>query len=249
MPRRARFVAPGFAHHITQRGNNREAVFFSAYHRRRYLEILGEHATQNGLRVLAWCLMTNHVHLIVIPPTIESLARTLGRAHAQYSLEVNRSSERIGHLWQNRFFSCVLDGAHLYNAMRYVELNSARAGLCVEPWRWPWSSAAAHSSSKTWEPLLDWAWTDWLGGWDHQGWKQQLAIALPDADLQQIRRATSVGEPLCSAEILLHLEEQGGRRLRVLPVGRPKKGTDDISAIHGNVVCPLFDATPATRTR
>jgi putative transposase len=223
MPRRSRFVAPGFAHHITQRGNNRENVFFSSHDRRRYLEILAEHAAHNELRVLAWCLMTNHIHLIVIPPTAESLARTLGRAHAQYSLEVNRTSERIGHLWQNRFFSCVLDRAHLYRAMRYVELNAARAGLCVEPWRWPWSSAAAHISLAISEPLLDWAWTDWLGGWDHQGWKQELSMELPDADLLLIRRATAVGEPLGSPEFVKRLEEQSGRRLRVLPVGRPSK--------------------------
>ena len=98
MPRRPRFVAPGVPHHITQRGNNRQDVFFTDQDRIRYLEILRHHSLRHQSRLLAWCLMTNHVHLILVPGTSQSLALTLGQAHSQYSLEQNRQQRRIGHL-------------------------------------------------------------------------------------------------------------------------------------------------------
>ena len=132
MPRRPRFVLPGVPHHITQRGNNRQDVFFCDQDRVLYLQMLQHHALRHQTRVLAWCLMTNHVHLILIPETPESLALTLGQAHSQYSLEQNRRQRRVGHLWQNRFFSCALEPSHLLAAMHYVELNPVRAGMSGE---------------------------------------------------------------------------------------------------------------------
>jgi len=85
-------------HHITQRGNNRQDVFFTDQDRIRYLEMLRHHSVRHQSRLLAWCLVTNHVHLILVPGTSQSLALTLGQAHSQYSLEQNRQQRRIGHL-------------------------------------------------------------------------------------------------------------------------------------------------------
>jgi putative transposase len=144
MPRRSRLVVPEIAHHITQRGNDRQAVFFSADDRRLYLHLLAQQAAACGTHILGYCLMTNHVHLVAAPDREDSLARTLGRTHAEYAQAVNRSRSRTGHLWQNRFFSCPLDPSHLENVMRYVDLNPVRAGLTDAAWEWPWSSARVH---------------------------------------------------------------------------------------------------------
>ena len=154
MPRRPRIIIPGIAHHVTQRGNNRQQVFYSDDQRRFYLHLLTRHATRYRVRILGYCLMTNHVHLVVVPECQNSLARTFGTMHAEYALALNQAAERTGHLWQNRFFSCPLDVWHLENAMRYVELNPVRAGLAVMPWDWPWSSARAHTSADAGDRLL-----------------------------------------------------------------------------------------------
>src|SRR4051812_9724029 len=141
MPRRPRVVVPGVPHHVTQRGNNQQLVFFSNADFQLYLNLIEKHAVRHGLGVLGYCLMPNHVHLIVVPESDESLARALGGTHSDYALAVNASSTRTGHLWQNRFFSCPMDEGHAWRALRYVDLNPVRAGLVGTAWEWPWSSA------------------------------------------------------------------------------------------------------------
>src|SRR4030095_12724154 len=145
MPRIARIVVPGLAHHITQRGNNRQDLFFTNDDRRLYLTLLKEQSQRFGLSVIAYCLMANHVHLVAVPHTPESLARAIGRTHWKYSQAVNRLHRRSGHLWQNRFFSCVLQYDHLLHGVCYTERNPVRARLVRLPWRYQWSSAAAHA--------------------------------------------------------------------------------------------------------
>ena len=110
-------MVPGRPHHITQRGNNRQAVFFVDDDRRAYLRFLKEQSEVHGLRVLGYCLMTNHVHLLALPAGEESLAKAVGRTHFLYSQYINRFHKRSGHLWQNRFYSCVLDETHLWRAL------------------------------------------------------------------------------------------------------------------------------------
>src|ERR1035438_793046 len=143
-PRRPRVVVPDFPHHITQRGNNRQLVFLTPDDWRRYLDLLARRAPEEGARILGYCLMGNHIHLIAIPEAEESLVRTLGRVHSEFALAVNRSQGCSGHVWQGRFFSCPMDEEHLRAAMRYVELNPVRAKLVATAWEWPWSSAQAH---------------------------------------------------------------------------------------------------------
>jgi putative transposase len=137
MPRRPRVILPGVAHHVTQRGNNREPVFRSSDDRRFYLELLGRHAAHYGARILGYCLMTNHVHLIAVPEREDSLARSMGSTHSEYALALNYAQGRSGHVWQNRFFSCPLEESHLLRALRYVELNPVRAELASAPDGWP----------------------------------------------------------------------------------------------------------------
>jgi putative transposase len=219
-------VVPGVPHHVTQRGNNRQDVFFSEQDRIRYMQILRERLQCHDVRILGWCLMTNHVHLIAIPGDPDSLALSLGQAHSQYSLEQNRQQDRSGHLWQGRFFSCPLESDRVLPAIRYVELNPVRAGIAAEAWDWRWSSSRAHTSPEAHDELLDWPWRKWmeearLGAWSYPEWKTTLRAAEPPGELDGMRRATRLGEPLGSDEFVRDLEGKAGRRVRVWPPGRP----------------------------
>ena len=221
MPRLARAVGVGFAHHITQRGNNRDEVFFVDDDRRVYLELLKEQAEKYGLEVVGYCLMSNHVHLIAIPHTQDALAKAIGRTHFRYTQYINRFHRRSGHLWQGRFYSCALDEQHFWLAMKYVELNPVRARLCRKAWRYAWSSAAAHVDAGARSDMLNLSrWYDRISA---AQWRKELADGLSDSELRRLRSRTHTGRPLGSDSFLSKLERLLGRRVRALPVGRPTK--------------------------
>ena len=144
MPRNARCVLPGIPYHVTQRGTDRQRVFFLNGDREMYLHLLSRHLAGARVRVLAYALMTNHIHAVVIPERADSLAILFRRVHGRYAQYVNTRRGRSGHLWQGRFYSCPLDGAHLAVALRYVEENPCRARLVESPGQYRWSSAAVH---------------------------------------------------------------------------------------------------------
>ena len=144
MPRIARIVIPGSPHHITQRGNNRQDVFFTDDDREAYLEILKEQSADFGLLIDGYCLMTNHIHLIATPMKEDSLAKAMGRTHLVYSQYINRLHRRGGHLWQNRYKNLVvLKDNYLYNLINYIEYNPVRAGIVSAPGDYAWSSYRA----------------------------------------------------------------------------------------------------------
>ncbi len=157
MARLARIVIPGVAHHVTQRGNRRLPVFFSDADRALYLELLRDGCAGAGTRCLAWCLMDNHVHLILVPEAADGLRMALGEAHRRYTRAINFREGWRGHLFQSRFASYPMDDAHLMAAVRYVELNPVRAGLVRAAGEWRWSSAASHLAGRRQkgDPLTD----------------------------------------------------------------------------------------------
>jgi len=108
MARKARVVADGVPHHVTQRGNHRQDVFLLSEERRFYLETLRANCAQHRVAILGYCLLTNHVHLVAIPERPDGLARALGETHGRHPQRFNRRYRRSGHLWQNRFYSCTL---------------------------------------------------------------------------------------------------------------------------------------------
>jgi putative transposase len=221
MPRNARVVIPRVAHHVTQRGNNRQDVFFVDADREVFLQYLQEAATRFALWIEGYCLMTNHVHLVVTPEREDSLAGALKRVDQMYAQYVNRLHGRSGHVWENRFFSCPLDTRHLGRALVYVERNPVRAGLCREAWRWRWSSAVAHCGGDDLSGLLDLA--SWRREMDPAKWKGILRRHEDEGLVRSLRLATSRGRPLGSDRFLAKLETLLGRRLRALPRGRPRK--------------------------
>ncbi len=221
MPRLARIVIPDVPYHITQRGNNRQDVFFVDDDRRVYLDLLKDQSAKYGLTVMGYCLMSNHIHLVAVPDKADSLAKAVGRTNYLYTQYVNRLHGRCGHLWQSRFYSCGLDDDYFWRAIRYVERNPVRAKLVRRAWTYPWSSAAVHSGEKDELGLVDMdRWKDVLDGHD---WKNLLIKPEDETEVRVLRGATRRGRPLGSDSFLSKVERLLGRRVRALPVGRPKK--------------------------
>ena len=146
MPRLPRLIVPEIPHHITHRGNRRQLVFFSDSDKSLYLRFLMENSKNTGLRYLAYCLMDNHIHLIMIPKDKDEITATLRETHRKYTTIINMREKWKGHLWQGRFGSCPLDERHLYMAVRYIERNPVRAGIVNKAEDFPWSSARGHLS-------------------------------------------------------------------------------------------------------
>ena len=221
MPRLARTVATGIAHHITQRGNNRQDIFFVYDDRLVYLDYLQQNAGKYALEVFGYCLMTNHIHILAIPHQEDSLAKAVGRTHFRYTQYINRFHKRSGHLWQGRFYSCALDERHFFIAMKYIELNPVRAKLCRVPWRYEWSSAASHVDKKSKSELLNLS--SWYEMISAKKWKNSLLDGIDETQVRILRNNTHTGRPLGSDGFISKLEKLFGRRIRPLPVGRPKK--------------------------
>jgi putative transposase len=155
MPRPARLILPGQAHHVIQRGNNRQAIFFDDRDRRLFLAMLRDALAAHGCTLHAYVLMTNHFHLLTTPadgPGIGHLMQSLGR---RYVGHVNRTQTRTGTLWEGRFRSTILDTEHYVMACyRYIEANPVRAGMVARPEEHPWSSYRRNALGKV-DALVD----------------------------------------------------------------------------------------------
>jgi putative transposase len=222
MPSPHRLVIPDRPHHITQRGTKRQDVFFTDAHRLSYLALLKHYATKYGTRFWGYSLMNNHVHHVSVPSVEESLALTFGLTHERYALSINAQYDWSGHLWQARFYSCVLDELHHWRALRYVELNAVRAGLVSAPQDYPWSSAAAHLGGEDPSGLLDL--DTWRELWPGTSWADYLGAPDAEADVIPLRLHTIRGKPYGNRDFITRLEEQVGHPLRYRSIGRPPEG-------------------------
>ena len=221
MPRMARVVAPGVPHHVTQRGVRGIDVFDDDLDRELYVRLMREHGDRSGLTFLAWCLMPNHVHLIVVPKRADSLARGIGNAHKAYTRAKNVSSGAGGYLFQGRFGSCVLDEPHLLAAARYVDLNPVRARLVARPERHPWSSAAFHLGVEKTDPLVvDRTLLGLVRG--SRGWRRLLQDGIDEMEAKELEKRVSTGRPWASDRFVLRLAKRLGRQLKKGRPGPPK---------------------------
>jgi putative transposase len=205
----ARVVIPNYPHHITQRGNRRQQTFFTNDDYRAYMSLLSNAKDQAGIDVWAYCLMPNHVHLVVVPEHKDSLAVFFSEAHRQYTRRINAREGWRGHLWQERFHSFVMDEAYLLAAVRYVELNPVKAKLCQTPEDWIWSSAQAHLRGEddglvSVNPMLA----------RISNWREYLKSDESINMQQRIRENTRTGRPGGSEAFLNKLESQTKRTLR-----------------------------------
>ena len=154
MPRIARVVVPNIPYHVTQRGNYQIDVFLDDKDRYKYLSLVKENSTEKSIDILAYCLMNNHVHFVLVPPTSDSLGKMFNQVSMRYSQYFNNKLGKRGHLWQDRYFSCPLDDDHLYEVIRYIENNPVKAGIVKSAEDYCWSSARAHVLSKTFKDDL-----------------------------------------------------------------------------------------------
>lgn len=144
MPRQSRVVAPGAPHHVTQRGNRRQPTFFNDGDYLRYLQLAAEWCAKAEVECWGYCLMPNHVHLILTPKTEAGLRKALAPLHWHYTYHINKRERWTGYLWQGRFASYPMDDDYFVQASRYVGLNPVRAQLVTRAEDWPWSSVRAH---------------------------------------------------------------------------------------------------------
>lgn len=211
MARLARVVIPSVAHHITQRGNRRQDVFFGEENYLAYVHLVAEYCREYGVEIWAWCLMPNHIHLIAVPSSEDGLHKVFGESHRRYTGFINKREGWSGYLWQGRFSSFPMDDPHLFAAMAYVELNPVRAGLARRPEDWKWSSARAHLKGVD-DPLMAPERPRIFSG--IKDWRRFLKERDDLAVQTEIEKHTRTGRPLGSASFLEDLEKATGRKLQ-----------------------------------
>ncbi|RUU59786.1 transposase [Mesorhizobium sp. M2C.T.Ca.TU.002.02.1.1] len=219
MARLARIVVPGLPHHVTQRGNGRAKVFFGPRDYELYRDLLVEHCRAADVGIWAWCLMPNHVHLILTPTDPDGLRRALAKVHRVYAGTIHARQKKTGHFWQGRFGAVAMDEDHLLAALRYVGLNPVRAKLVEQAADWPWSSARAHLTGKAdgvtdLKPIQD-RLPSPVGLFD----PVETDVAAFDA----LRKAESIGRPVGREAFLDRVAGQIGKAVKPQKRGRTAK--------------------------
>ncbi|HLF85976.1 MAG TPA: transposase [Nitrospiria bacterium] len=220
MPRIARVCAINYPHHITQRRNNKEPVFFKEEDRGFYLKTLSKYSHKYYLEIWAYCLMSNHAHILAVPKKDESLARGIGGTNLVYTQYINRKYKRSGRLWQNRFYSTIIEKEpYLWAVARYIERNPVRAKLEKRAEGYIWSSARSHVLGKRDDILSG----SWLG-------EKEISVYSDffrkedNGTETLIRKATSTGRPLGTERFIKGLEKILGRDIFAKKAGRSKRG-------------------------
>ncbi len=220
MPRTARVTAVHEPHHVFHQSAGNKSIFSTEKDRLVYLELLSQYARKYKLDVLAWCLMKNRVHLVVVPRTTESLAKAVGRTHFSFAQYIGKKRKGDQKVWRNRFQSCALDKKWLGIAVQSVECQPVREKLVRKAESYSWSSAAAHVSGKDPHAVLA---SNWPRSAKRKTWSRWVNTpADPDA-LEKLRMFTQTGRPLGSDAFVKKLERKFRRRLKPLPIGRPPK--------------------------
>jgi len=218
MVRIARVVIPGYPHHVIQRGNRRQVVFFNEDDKKLYLQILNYHCRKESVEIWCYCLMDNHVHLIAVPSSVLSLAKAIGETHKRYTNMINIRENWTGHLWQGRFLSYPLDEKHLYLAIGYIERNPVRAGIVKKAENYSWSSAKAHVKR-----IPDAVLTEFYLTKQIKNWHYYLQEEESEKDIEIFRSHERTGRPLGNNMFQARLEKITGRELRKGNAGRPRK--------------------------
>jgi len=218
MPRKARIIIPDVAHHIIQRGNNRQNILEDPQDFSTYCYLINKYVLEYGVSVIAYCLMNNHVHFVMIPQDKIGISRLFNTVHMRYAQYKNYKRKTSGHLWQGRFYSCVLDEDHLFYAIRYVEQNPMRAQMVKRPWDYEWSSAKWHVGRSVSKYIK----LNEISVVNKRDWKKYLMSKDMDLD-EQIRRKTAKGKAFASDEFMLYWEKALGCVLRELKPGPKRK--------------------------
>jgi len=226
MPRRARLVVPGVAWHIIQRGNNRSACFYTHADYNRYLDTLAEQANKHNCLIHAYCLMTNHVHLLITPAQEDSaslLMKHLGQRYVQY---INRTYRRTGTLWEGRFRSCLAQSEqYVLACYRYIELNPVRAMMVKHPHDYLWSSFRVNAdglSSSFITPHEEYIKLGKTKSSRLQCYHELFKEYFKPELLDDIRQSTNGNYALGSGHFKKEIETMVRRRVTPGKAGRPK---------------------------
>jgi len=217
MPRFARVVIPHCPHHIIQRGNRRQKVFFCGNDKKLYLDLLKYNCGKQGIDIWAYCLMDNHIHLIAVPQRHDSLAKGIGETHRKYTTVINIRHNWRGFLWQGRFISYPMDEQYLFSAVRYVERNPVRARLVERAESYPWSSARTRVYKIQNDFLIDYYLLH-----DIEDWAEYLTEEVAEEDRRLFQEHSRTGRPLGSIDFIRRLEQITGRVLIKKKQGRPR---------------------------
>ncbi|CCQ73109.1 transposase [Magnetospira sp. QH-2] len=224
MARLARVVLPGIPHHVTQRGNGRAQTFFGEADYQLYRDLLATHCRNSAVGVLGWCLMPNHVHLILTPSDEDGLRRALSKVHRRFAGHVHARENRSGHFWQGRFGCVAMDEAHLVASIAYGALNPVRARLVSHVGDWPWSSIHAYRNPARGDGITDIA---AVAPYLEQA-EGLIAAGEEDARFNALRKAESIGRPIGNDAFYDSIEKQTGRSLKPAKRG-PKPAKDQVS--------------------
>lgn len=222
MPRIARIVASGYPHHITQRGNYRQKIFSSDGDRGKYMTLIANESKRYRLKVLAYCLMPNHVHFIAVPENDDSLSNVFKYTNMKYSQYYNKKIGSCGHLFQGRFFSSIMDERYVIACARYIERNPVRAGMVKNLYDWNWSSAKIHCGMDKHDILGVNDLFDYVD-YPQKDWKKFVEEPDEIDEIKIIREQTRRGRPLGEDSFIKKLEKKLNRFLMLKPRGRPRR--------------------------
>lgn len=225
MARLARVVYCDTPFHVTQRGNARQVVSESDADRLVYLALLRSHCRTQRLSLVGYCLMSNHIHMIVVPRRTEALRLALKHTHGLYVACFSARHASSGHLWQGRYVFCALDEPHLWAALRYAELSPVRARITGAPQDYAWSSARAHCGQEEAPPWLET--DDFRAAWSVQRWREYLSEEATEKEADAVRACTHTGRLPGSPSFVAELAKTLRRRLAPRKGGRPPKQEQD----------------------
>lgn len=235
MPRQARLEIPGIPLHITQRGVNRCAIFLDDDDRRHYIDLLAVSAIQHELRLHAYVLMGNHVHLLVSADQSGEISRSMRQLGQAYVTAFNRRHRRTGTLWEGRFKSSLVDSdRYLLTAYRYIELNPVRAAMVEQPWHYPWSSVHGNLALRH-DPLItphpnfaDMGETPQARADTYREW---LTQGVSDDELIAIRKHLQQERAYGSKRFQAMAEKTLGRPVNLRRPGRPRNDESEVKVI------------------
>ena len=220
MSRIARIIYPGYPHHIVQRGNNKQCVFRDSQDKQFYLSLLKKYSFQCGCKTHAYCLMPNHIHLLLVPTQEISLAKTMQKLSLTYTQYINKKYNRSGRLWESRYYSSLIDKeSYLWSVCIYIEQNPLRAGITNDATKYMWSSAKINCGliqSNFVEPI----WKEYL---DKNDYQRLLSECLQKTKTKKIRVTLSKSIPLGSEEFLYKMVDKFGEAIIPKPRGNPHR--------------------------
>jgi putative transposase len=218
MPRDTRLIIPNICHHALQRGNNRQDVFHDNDDRLYYLEWARKLAEKYHVPIIGYCLMTNHIHLLILPRNNDGLINFMKLVSQRYTQYFNRRYHRSGKLWENRYKLHPVDPEVYYVVLKYIEMNPVRAGLVSDGAAYPWSSASYHLLGKENQTIM----ADCL---HHSvfSYKEFFYEEERDEELEAIRTAAQQGKAWGRLAFLEKLADSLDRIVVPRKRGRPKK--------------------------